>query len=493
MGPMTIRRKTGARHLSLAGVSSVLLATAAQSQVFTNSMDPGIGGFGNFGLNAAGPATLLTYGVDAGVGETDNVTLVPTNKISQTIATADADFTVKEQTRLLDVNAKGNFSDLNYLQGAYGNELIGRFDGQAQLAIIPERLTWVLSDDFGDATVDAFTPATPTNLQYVNYVSTGPNLYLRLGGTGFINATARYAEAYYENSPFNSNRALATLTAGLQLSSASSVSLNGAGERVMFQNTELNSDFDRSTVYGRYEAHGARTDLAANLGATTVDQQGKSTTGGIGKLELTRKLSPSARLTFTAGRELTDASSSFSTLQGGAINMINVAPTPLTSDSYVSTYASVGWQYQRNRTTVAITARWQRDRYPGNPQFDLNTGGGEFNIQRQMTRSFSAQLIGRLYKFDYLHANVAETGLVGVPPVVGANTVGSAEYNNGLIGAALVWRHGRSLEVRLRYDYNSYVVSTGNTGYRSNTVFLTVGYRPRSAAELQQLELPEPP
>ena len=487
MGPMTIRLEAGAQHLSLAIISSVLLATAAHAQGFTNGIDTGIGGSGNLGFAPGSPATLLTYGVDAGIGESDNVTLVPTNKISQTIAIADADFTVKEQTRLLEVVAKGNFSDLNYLQGAYGNELIGRFDGQAQLAIIPERLTWVLSDDFGDATVDAFTPVTPNNLEYVNYVSTGPNLYLRLGGTGFINATARYAEAYYESSPFNSNRVLATLSAGLQLSARSSVSLNGAGERVMFQNTVFNTDFDRSSVYGRYEAHGARTDIAANLGATTVDQHGTSTTGGLGKLELSRQLSPAARLTFTGGRELTDGSSSFSTLQGGAINIINVAPTPLTSDSYTSTYASVGWQYKRNRTTVGVSARWQRDRYPGNPQFDLNTGGGEFNIERQLTRAFSAQLVGRLYKFDYLHATVGSTGLFGVPPV-GSNVVGSPENETGLIGAALTWRHGRSLEVRLRYDYESYVVSTGNTGYRENTVFLTIGYRPRSTPEL-----PEPP
>jgi hypothetical protein len=141
---------------------------------------------------------------------------------------------------------------------------------------------------------------------------------------------------------------------------------------------------------------------------------------------------------------------------------------------------------------VGITARWERDRYPGNPQFDLNTGGGEFNIERQMTRALSLQLVGRLYKYDYLNATVGVTGLVDVPPVPGSNIVGSREYDSGLIGAALAWRHGRSLEVRLRYDYDSYVVATGNSGYRQNTVFLTVGYRPRSAAELQELELPEP-
>jgi hypothetical protein len=85
MGPMTIRVKTGAQHLSLVIISSVSLATAAHAQGFTNGIDTGIGGSGNLGFAPGSPATLLTYGVDAGIGESDNVTLVPTNKISQTI------------------------------------------------------------------------------------------------------------------------------------------------------------------------------------------------------------------------------------------------------------------------------------------------------------------------------------------------------------------------------------------------------------------------
>ena len=76
-------------------------------------------------------APLLAYGVDAGIGESDNVTLVSTNKINQSIATADADFAVNEQSRLLDVNAKGDFSYLDYLQNAYSSQLLGRFDGAA--------------------------------------------------------------------------------------------------------------------------------------------------------------------------------------------------------------------------------------------------------------------------------------------------------------------------------------------------------------------------
>jgi hypothetical protein len=48
------------------------------------------------GVNSKGET--LAYGVDAGVAESDNVTLVSTGKVSQTMAVADADFDYKKIT-----------------------------------------------------------------------------------------------------------------------------------------------------------------------------------------------------------------------------------------------------------------------------------------------------------------------------------------------------------------------------------------------------------
>jgi hypothetical protein len=492
----------------------ILASTAAKAQI---ASDFGAGGnIGSFGdLNPLtglpeGQIPLLAYGADVGFGETDNVFLSSSNKVTQTIATADADFAVNQQSRLFDVRAVGAFTDMNYLEGAYGNEFIGRFDGEAQYSLIPERLTWIVRDDFGQATLDAFTPVTPNNRQDINYVTTGPNLYLRLGGTGFFNASARFSDAYYQTSPFDSTRGLLTLGTGLQLSARSSVSLNGGAERVLFQNTAINNDFDRYSVFGRYEAHGARTDIAAAVGGTRVEQRGDgtgvttvtesgapiTTTTGLQtvapltslassapphdtdttepllRLELSRTLSPTSKLTFAGGRELTDASSSFTTQQGAAVTIINVAPTPLTSDVYTSTYGSGAWQYTRYRTSLTVTGRWERDRYPGASEFDLTTEGVDFNIQRKLSSEFTAQLVGRWYKSDY-------------PNVTVATSFGSPESDTKLIGAVLSWRRGRWLEVRLRYDHTSYTVSQGATGYGQNVVFLTVGYRPRATTGLQ--------
>jgi hypothetical protein len=280
---------------------------------------------------------------------------------------------------------------------------------------------------------------------------------------------------------------LGSVAAGLNLSPNSRVSLNVDSERVLFDNTVVNSDFDLSSAYAHYEAQGARTRVSLNLGASEINQAGATTTKPLVQAALTRALSQAATLTLSGGRELTDPATSFSTMQSGAISLIGVAPAILTSTSYIADYGSGEWDYVRNRTTVRISARWEKDTYGSQPIYDNTHAGGEFSVARQLTQEYSAQLLGRWYKTDYPHGLVTTidgvvTEIDGVPPpengIIPANTA-NTDYAVGTIGAALVWRHGRWLEVRLTLEHSSETVTGAGSGYTENRAFLTVGYRPR--------------
>jgi hypothetical protein len=512
MGAMANRLKSYRGLLfPTAFVSVVLLMQIADAQVSIGGLNPPVNPFGDAGSATTERVQAYTYGIDAGVGETDNVTLVPTNKVSQTIATVDADFTVDKRSRVFDVNATGDFSDLDYLQNAYGNELLGRFDGVADADIVPGRLVWVLRDDFGQSALDPYTPVTPNNIENINYLTTGPDLKLRFGGINFIDLSARYGRAEYQTSPFNSNRFLVSGSVGRDISAGGSISLDVNTERVMFANTVVNSDFERSSGFGRYELRGSRTDLVAELGVTTVSQSGTamavlpdnisgttlmpsepgtssasnpfagsgSLTGPLAKLRLTRLISPSAKLILTAARDLTDASSSFSAQTTGMTGISTVTPAALSSNSYRMTYTSASWEYKRNRTTLTVTGRWEKDVYPGLPTLDATFSGANFTAERKLTRTFNVQLLGSWYKSDY--PNEALPALA----------VGSTSYANTVVGTALTWRHGRGLEVRLRCSHDSYGVSNGNTGYHETRAFLTVGYRPLVAPPPEDVGAPQ--
>ena len=490
--------RAGVQHFTIAIFSVLALATVADGQT------PSV-----FGAENSGAGTeRLIYGVDAGLGETDNVSLAPTNKVSQTIATIDADFDIKHQSSRLDVDAKGNFTDFDYLQGTYGNQLLGRFDGVAHFALIPQRVTWVLQDDFGQAALDAFLPTNPANVEDINYVSTGPDFALRMGGTGFLDASLRVARATFQTSPFNSSRVLGTLAAGLQLSARSTVSLNGAAERVLFDNTVVNGDFNRTSAYARYEIQGARTDLSVDLGATkisqnassgtstvvliggvptvvpvTIPQNAYSTTGPLARIAVTRKLSSAASLSLSGGRELTDGISSFGSIEGGAIGIVGSVPALLTSSSYTRDFGSVAWRYERNRTTIGVSGHWEKDVYVRQPQFDLTRTGGEFYVERKLSRAFALQVLGRYYRNNY--PNVAATLVV--------LDGGTPNYDDEVVGAMLSWRHGRVLELRLRAEHSSRTTPGANLGYQENRVFLTVGYRPGSQQSTDSLKSMDSP
>jgi hypothetical protein len=456
------------RRVPIAIPLTLMWVTIAHGQV--NRVVGPAAGDSNDATPAQGArAQTLAYGVDVGIGESDNVTLVETNKVSQTMAIADLDLDIKEQTRRFDVNATGNFSYLDYLQNAYSNQLVGRFDGRADVALIPERVIWVLTDNFGQSQVDPFTAAVPTNLQNINYLATGPDVALRFGPTVFLDLSARYSNANYQTQPFDNNAVLGSAALGRALSAQSSVSINGNFERVSFANTTVNTNFDRSSVYANYDVRGARTELTAFLGATKVDVGLESFTGPIAKLQLLRKLSPDSSLQFTIGREITDGSTAFANLQGGASGGIVTGPATTSQSNYAATYGSIGWNYSRNRTSIGLSGKWEKDSYHDQPLQDVTRGTAEFSVERKLTSVLTAQLLGRVYRNEYTNHDYSET--------------------DGLVGGALIFREGRGLEIKLRYAHSfrsasGIGVSSESAGYNENRAFLTIGYRPRTGQSI---------
>jgi len=435
--------------------------------------------------------TTSSYGIDVGIGETDNINLTPTDKVAQTIATVDADFALKQQSALYDDNIKGQFGYFDYLQHAYGSQLIGRFDGVGDVAVMPQRLIWTVQDNFGEASLDPFAALTPANVQYINSFSTGPELDFHPFGASFAELVALYQRAQYQTSPFNSNRFVVSFEWGFPLSPRSTVALNANTERVLFENTTVNTDFDRSSAFVSYELHGARTDLSAKAGLTRVDQQGTTVSGSLANFELDRKVSLATTVSFSAGRDLTDSLATFSNLQSGAIGGINTAQAAVNSSVYTLSYAQLQWRSVRNRTSFALSARWENDQYANDAKTDVvgispavateidasaldsSRRGAEFVVERRFTRIMSAQVLGSYYDQEYPHADFTITE-------------GSTRFEDSRLGAGLIFQPGRALDIRLRYQHIDRVVAGvgSGTGYRDNVVFLTVGYRPRPANEL---------
>jgi hypothetical protein len=421
------------------------------------------------GLGAP-PAELVRYGIAAGIGETDNVFLSSVNPKSQTLAAADLDFDLRRTGSRLDASALGNFTDIDFLQGAYGNQVLGRFDGLATAKLWSDRLKWLVADDYGEEQTDPFAPITPVNLQRVNVFRTGPDLTLRPSYASFVHLDAYYSQLSYQKSPFDGHNLVGGVELGRQLSSLSSLSLVVQAEELRFDNTTINTDYDRREAYGRYFIQGARTSLDAQLGATQANDVGSSwRTSPLARLKLTRRVSPFSLLTLAGGREYTDAGGSFSSLTAGAGGGIVVGPVVQTTANYLRNYGSAGWLFARLRTTLSATVNWERDTYAAQSIFNATRADLGFNLGRSITTKLSANITGTLDRYEYLNQGFTD--------------------KFGTIGGGLAYRPGRWFVVYARYDHAfrraSGTASQGFAGpdYDENRVFIMVGYRPHSDTE----------
>jgi hypothetical protein len=445
---------------------------------------PGTGLLGETaeGLEAP-PADLTLYGIAAGIGETDNVNLSSTDPKSQTLAAADAAFDLRRSGSRLDASAIGNFTDIDYLQGAYSNQFLGRFDGLATAKLWSDRLKWVVGDDYGEEQTDPFAAITPVNLQRVNVFSTGPDLTLRPSYSTFIDFDARYSQISYQRSPFDGHNALGSAEFGRQLSPLSSLSVVVEAEELRFKNTLVNTDYDRRQAYGRYLIRGARTSIDAQFGATQANDVGSSwKTSPLVRLTLTRRVSPFSLVTLAGGREYTDAAGSFASLTSGAGGGIEVAPVSQTTGNYLRNYGSAGWNFARVRTTFGLTANWERDSYDVQSVFNATHADLGLNIARALTPQLSVNISGSASRYDYLDQGFTDTF--------------------GTVGGGVAYRPGRWFVVYARYDHafrrgsgaptvlvigpsgipSPVVVTTGG-GYDENRVFVMVGYSPHSDTE----------
>lgn len=420
-------------------------------------------------------ADFFTLGVDVGVGASDNIYEVQSPRTSEIMPTAGFDVALHREGTVLDADVTGLFSYYDYVHDSYSNDVFGRLDGTVKLSLVPEKLVWVVQDSFGQEALNLFQPNNPGNREYVNFVSTGPDLSLRLGEQGFIRLGARYANVHYQTSPLDSNRPSETFAIGRELSANSALSLNVDAEQVRFDNTTQttiingvtyppNVDFDRREAYLRYEARGARTTLAVNLGATQTEEATGWHSRPLLELDLTRRMTPYTSLSLSAGQQFTDAAEGFRNLQPGATGGIVLAPVAGAYDSYVARYVSGGWRLERDRTTVALSDRYEEDLHSVDSNFDAKRNDLELNIGRRLTPMVGVQLLGSMITDNYYNQHF--------------------ESNDHLAGAALVVQPARKVEVRLLYDHVWRTASgVGSTTFGENRIFLLLTYRPVGARE----------
>jgi uncharacterized protein (PEP-CTERM system associated) len=168
-------------------------------------------------------------------------------------------------------------------------------------------------------------------------------------------------------------------------------------------------------------------------------------------LSLTRELTPSSTLTFTAGRSFSDAGESLGGGAGGG------SAVTASADPFQSTDGSLDWRFSRRRTTFGFGLAYDEREYETQSQFDNKSLNYRAEFSRQLRPTLQLSL-----NATYTIEEFSQTGIE------------SDDWNGE---ALLDWRFGRHLGLQLRVERSGRSSSTGTGEYIENRVYLGFTFR----------------
>lgn len=402
-----------------------------------------------------GADQTFDWTLDAGVQHSDNIERTEVDEQSESIAIAGVTLLIAAERPRLDADIGANLQYRDYLDETFQSELVGGLSGLVSYALIPERLSWMIADNYGQVSNDRTAVETPANRQNVNYLTTGPDLTFGFGGRTGLRLSGRYSDMYYEDSPEDSQSLTGSLALIREVSDTTRWSLNGSNTKVEYDE-EVFGEYEIREGFVRLEARGARTTLSGDVGYTTVDQDSDSSDGLLARAEVSRQVLTRSRIALQAGTEFSTAADTFRRdqrivgVETGNEDAI-VASDPLQSD-----YVYLLWNTDWPRGAFGAVLSVREESHETFTVLDRELHTATVSLSREVARRLGAELFGGYTKEKFVNANF--------------------EFDEWSAGVGFTWRFAQQLSLRLRVEHMEGSSSAGNRDYEENRGYLGIAY-----------------
>ncbi len=412
-------------------------------------------------LAANAVAQETTLPVSAGATHSDNIARVGANEESDTILEAGLQLGFRREGRL-DTDVSVDLRYLSYLDETFDDELVGGLSGSFSFAFVPDRFMWVLDNDFGQSFIDPRDVETPDNRQNLNYFTTGPTVVLPLGSRTNLTISGRWSDVDYEESDLDNQRLMGQVQLAREMSDSSSLSLDLSSQRVEFDQSPPNSDYDLHTLALVYRASSARTTLAVSGGMTSLHDFGDSSDGPLLDVMVTREVGARSRLTLNVGTRFFDSAESFRRDRELLdIEIGNESAVPA-GDAFQQEYASLGWELTGSRTSLRLAADWRDEDREVDSEFDRESRGLDTSVSRRVGSRTTASLFGRYVTEEFSN--------------------GGVDFDEWSAGVGLDWSLSGSVVVGLRAEHiegsGDTSAGAGTRDYEENRYTLRFEYSP---------------
>lgn len=400
-----------------------------------------------------------SYGV--GVGTTDNVARVPTDEESDTLYAINFNLDLLDEDGRLHSDVDVQLEFVDYASGTFDSEVTGGLNAYFELSLVPSRFYWLLRENFGQRQQNPFTALTPANREYVNFITTGPQVDLVSGSRNVVRAQLVYSRVDFEVSLSDNERFGGALQFSRVVSRGHTLSLIGSTETVEFADNAIGTDFDRNQAYVRYEALGNNNEIEIDIGYTEIDTDGEKDDAILFRLDWSRQLSTYSSWRLLGGSEFSDAGSVFRLFQEelGDLNVAaNVTNNP---NPFLNHYVSTDFSYARGRTETSFVLSLNQADFEDNNGNDRDTLLAGIRLRRDIGDRFFGGLRLEARSIEFRNISRKSDSLSGV--------------------LTLGYRIGAYTDLSLQYQYTTRNDTVALNEYDENRVFLRASYTPQWA------------
>jgi len=381
-------------------------------------------------LSQQKPPLVIDYTIGLGFEHSDNIGLTQENRESQNLLTPNLTFMLDKEGSRVQAYAAGQIQYVDFLEGAFVNELRGQFTGGLNWVMAPDLLSFSMIDTSGVQPVQTRVQYAPDNLQQVNVFSAGPTLHLRLSPVTRVQAELLYTNTLASKTEyFDSQRGALVASLIRDLSPTSRLTFTAESNFVDPSQTDFPTNSFAAPSYTNYRAYGnyrsllptLTLDITAGWADYQFHQGVPSRNGAFGNVAISWQLTPRNSLGFGAGHQFGDAANEIAT-DLGALDANPNAPRTLssvlppdtipnlfrntgsglavgssivTSQVFEENQASLSYAFKGEKYGFMISPFYRRQHYFNDPTLDIRylgaSGGATYRVNPLLTIGFSIE------------------------------------------------------------------------------------------------------
>lgn len=295
----------------------------------------------------------------------------------------------------------GNLSYRNYSDDQFDDEFRGNLFAGINFEMLPDALSWKLTNHYANAAVDPLETAGPENTQYYDILETGPHLALRPGNRHEIEISAARARAEAEVSPVDHDRDMMFSSWAYAFSELSDIFVSVAAKTLTFDDDLEAVDFDQQEALVGIDSRRRNLNYSLQAGRSQIEMEtGEKHATTVGRFNVAARRTTNSRVYFYLARRLGDTTGLLNRelLEPGNIWSIAAASDPYIAKSASFTYT----RGVRGRQWSAILSGNRVDYFIS--RFDRDQRGLRLNSELALTRSLIIDMSAAHARQNYLQS-----------------------------------------------------------------------------------------